>query len=158
MGAAAKSGSALAPSVPGRLGYNRGKPSNILDYKKANILQAGSAGLCACLAARYSCPISPQAASHPPTWPACHMHGCAIPPTVSRRDALRRDPQKAYRSDSSQLLVDMIDRLEPHSVTTVQSLPEWESILEEIEMAGFFGFYLTATGPCTASGNTMRKP
>ncbi|MFA7375670.1 MAG: hypothetical protein WCZ26_09730, partial [Methanothrix soehngenii] len=41
----------------------------------------------------------------------------------------------------------MIDRLEPQSITMVQSLPEWESILGEIEMAEFFGLNLTATGP-----------
>ena len=40
----------------------------------------------------------------------------------------------------------MIDRLTPHSVTTVQSLPEWESILEEIDRAGYFGLNFVATG------------
>lgn len=50
----------------------------------------------------------------------------------------------------------MIDRLEPQSITMVQSLPEWESILEEIEMAGFFGLNLTATGPDPLSHEIQR--
>jgi len=38
----------------------------------------------------------------------------------------------------------------------VQSLPEWESILGEIEMAGFFGLNLTATGPDPLSYDIQR--
>jgi DNA polymerase I-like protein with 3'-5' exonuclease and polymerase domains len=38
----------------------------------------------------------------------------------------------------------------------VQSLLEWESILEEIEMAGFFGLNLAATGPDPLSHEIQR--
>ena len=40
--------SALAPSTPGRLGYNRDKPLMVLEYKKANIRQAGLNELFVC--------------------------------------------------------------------------------------------------------------
>ena len=50
----------------------------------------------------------------------------------------------------------MIDRSEPHSVTTVQSLSEWESILEEIDRAGYFGLNFVAAGPDPLSHKIQR--
>ena len=50
----------------------------------------------------------------------------------------------------------MINRLESYSVTTVQSLLEWESLLEDIEGAGYFGLNLIVTGPDPLSHKIQR--
>ncbi len=50
----------------------------------------------------------------------------------------------------------MIDRLKLHSLTTVQSLAGWESVLEEIERAGYFGLNFVATGPDPLSHRIQR--